>query len=171
MLPTRLKGALACVDRTNRPRTCSATCLRRSGVGQESPLRAMRRMTGTTCSGNCTPLYEDVSDLGRPSIPPEQLRALLLQGLYTDSQRAAPDGGNRLQRLVWLVHPTALSIRDEPIWSPTTFSKNQRYRLLTADVASAFFDAVGRPGARGWPDVRQSISHVERDRAPRRGRV
>ena len=31
--------------------------------------------------------------------------------------------------------------RDEPIWSPTTFSKN-RDRLLQADVASAFFDAV-----------------------------
>jgi IS5 family transposase len=30
---------------------------------------------------------------------------------------------------------------DEPIWSPTVFSKN-RDRLLKADVASAFFDAV-----------------------------
>ena len=32
---------------------------------------------------------------------------------------------------------------DEPIWSPTTFSKN-RDRLLTGDIASAFFDAVLR---------------------------
>jgi IS5 family transposase len=30
---------------------------------------------------------------------------------------------------------------DDPIWSPTTFSKN-RDRLLTSDVAAAFFDAV-----------------------------
>jgi len=30
---------------------------------------------------------------------------------------------------------------DDPIWSPTVFSKN-RDRLLKADVASAFFDAV-----------------------------
>jgi IS5 family transposase len=30
---------------------------------------------------------------------------------------------------------------DEPIWSPTTFSKN-RDRLLEGDIASAFFDAV-----------------------------
>ena len=30
---------------------------------------------------------------------------------------------------------------DEPIWSPTTFSKN-RDRLLEGDVAAAFFDAV-----------------------------
>jgi transposase len=31
--------------------------------------------------------------------------------------------------------------RDEPIWSPTVFSKN-RDRLLQGDIASAFFDAV-----------------------------
>ena len=30
---------------------------------------------------------------------------------------------------------------DEPIWSPTTFTKN-RDRLLDGDVAAAFFDAV-----------------------------
>src|SRR5206468_11924973 len=32
---------------------------------------------------------------------------------------------------------------DDPIWSPTTFSKN-RDRLLASDIASAFFDAVRR---------------------------
>ena len=32
---------------------------------------------------------------------------------------------------------------DEPIWSPTTFSKN-RDRLLDGDIAGAFFDAVTR---------------------------
>jgi hypothetical protein len=30
---------------------------------------------------------------------------------------------------------------DDPIWSPTTFSKN-RDRLLRSDIAAAFFDAV-----------------------------
>src|SRR5258708_11063264 len=30
---------------------------------------------------------------------------------------------------------------DDPIWSPTTFSKN-RDRLLQSDIAAAFFDAV-----------------------------
>src|SRR5919106_5440919 len=34
---------------------------------------------------------------------------------------------------------------DDPIWSPTTFSKN-RDRLLESDIASAFFDAVLRQG-------------------------
>ncbi len=35
---------------------------------------------------------------------------------------------------------------DDPIWSPTTFSKH-RDRLLSGDMARAFFDAVRRRGA------------------------
>ena len=30
---------------------------------------------------------------------------------------------------------------DDPIWSPTTFSKN-RDRLLASDIAGSFFDAI-----------------------------
>jgi transposase len=30
---------------------------------------------------------------------------------------------------------------DDPIWSPTTFSKN-RERVLTSEIAAAFFDGV-----------------------------
>ena len=38
---------------------------------------------------------------------------------------------------------------DDPVWHPTTFTKN-RYRLLAGEVAAAFFDAIGRqaPGDR-----------------------
>ena len=79
------------------------------------------------------------SDMGRPSIPPEQLlRALLLQGLYTiRSERLLMEEIDYSILFRWFI---GLSL-DEPIWSPTTFSKN-RDRLLQADVASAFFDAV-----------------------------
>ena len=79
------------------------------------------------------------SDMGRPSIPPEQLlRALLLQGLYTiRSERLLMEEIDYSILFRWFI---GLSL-DEPIWSPTTFSKN-RDRLLKADVASAFFDAV-----------------------------
>jgi transposase len=79
------------------------------------------------------------SDMGRPSIPPEQLlRALLLQGLYTiRSERLLIEEIDYSILFRWFI---GLSL-DEPIWSPTTFSKN-RDRLLQADVASAFFDAV-----------------------------
>ena len=79
------------------------------------------------------------SDIGRPSIPPEQLlRALLLQALYTvRSERLLMEEIDYSILFRWFI---GLSL-DEPIWSPTTFSKN-RDRLLEADVASAFFDAV-----------------------------
>ena len=35
---------------------------------------------------------------------------------------------------------------DEPIWVPTTFTKN-RARLLDSDIAGAFFDAVREQAA------------------------
>ena len=79
------------------------------------------------------------SDIGRPSIPPEQLlRALLLQALYTiRSERLLMEEIDYSILFRWFI---GLSL-DEDIWSPTVFSKN-RDRLLQADVASAFFDAV-----------------------------
>src|SRR5262249_61531801 len=75
----------------------------------------------------------------RPPLPPEQLlRALLLQGLYTiRSERLLIEKIDYSILSRWFI---GLSL-DEPIWSPTTFSKN-RERMLQADVASAFFDAV-----------------------------
>jgi len=84
------------------------------------------------------------SDMGRPSIPPEQLlRALLLQSLYTvRSERLLMEEIDYSVLYRWFV---GLSM-DDPIWSPTTFSKN-RDRLLASDIASAFFDAVRRQAA------------------------
>src|SRR4051812_41512147 len=79
------------------------------------------------------------SEIGRPSIPPEQLlRALLLQSLYTvRSERLLMEEIDYSVLFRWFV---GLSL-DAPIWSPTTFSKN-RERLLASDVAGAFFDEV-----------------------------
>jgi transposase len=108
-------------------------------VRPDHPLRPIRQMTDQvlkTLSPRFTRMY---SDLGRPSIPPEQLlRALLLQGLYTiRSERLLMEEIDYSVLFRWFI---GLSM-DDPIWSPTTFSKN-RDRLLQADVASAFFDAV-----------------------------
>ena len=108
-------------------------------VRADHPLRAIRRMTDQVLhelSPRFTKMY---SDIGRPSIPPEQLlRALLLQGLYTiRSERLLIEEIDYSILFRWFI---GLSL-DEPIWSPTIFSKN-RERLLQADVASAFFDAV-----------------------------
>src|SRR5436853_2871289 len=108
-------------------------------VRADHPLRAIRTMTDQVLrelSPRFTKMY---SDIGRPSIPPEQLlRALLLQSLYTvRSERLLMEEIDYSVLYRWFVR---LSM-DDPIWSPTTFSKN-RHRLLASDIASAFFDAV-----------------------------
>jgi transposase len=108
-------------------------------VRADHPLRAIRQMTDQVL-GELSPRFDRMySDIGRPSIPPEQLlRALLLQGLYTiRSERLLMEEIDYSILFRWFI---GLGL-DEPIWSPTTFSKN-RDRLLQADVASAFFDVV-----------------------------
>ena len=108
-------------------------------VRPDHPLRAIRRLTDevfTSLSPRFTKMY---SDIGRPSIPPEQLlRALLIQSLYTvRSERLLMEAIDYSVLYRWFV---GLSM-DDPIWSPTTFSKN-RDRLLESDIAAAFFDGV-----------------------------
>jgi transposase len=108
-------------------------------VRADHPLRAIRRMTDEVFSALSPRFSKMYSDIGRPSIPPEQLlRALLLQYLYTiRSERLLMEEIDYSVLFRWFV---GLSM-DDPIWSPTTFSKN-RDRLLRSDIASAFFDAV-----------------------------
>jgi len=76
---------------------------------------------------------------GRPSIPPERLlRALLLQIFYSIRSEALlieQLDYNLLFR--WFV---GLGI-DDPVWDPSTFSKN-RDRLIEAEVARGFFHRV-----------------------------
>ena len=90
------------------------------------------------------PGCSSVASIGRfypPSIPPEQLlRALLLQVLYTvRSERLLMEELDYNLLFRWFV---GLNM-DDPVWHPTTFTKN-RDRLLDGEVAAAFFDAVGR---------------------------
>ena len=108
-------------------------------VPADHPLRAVRALTDEalqTMSRRFASLY---ATTGRPSIPPEQLlRALLLQGLYTvRSERLLMEELNDNLLFRWFV---GLNM-DDPVWHPTTFTKN-RDRLLSGDVAAAFFDAV-----------------------------
>ena len=108
-------------------------------VPADHPLRAVRALTDEalqTMSRRFASLY---ATTGRPSIPPEQLlRALLLQVLYTvRSERLLMEELNYNLLFRWFV---GLNM-DDPVWHPTTFTKN-RDRLLSGDVAAAFFDAV-----------------------------
>ena len=59
-------------------------CRRRIRVPVDHPLRAMRQMTDAALATLSPTFAAMYSEVGRPSIPPEQLlRALLLQVLYT----------------------------------------------------------------------------------------
>jgi transposase len=108
-------------------------------VGKDHPLRAIRQMTDGVFKRLSPRFARLYSDIGRPSIPPEQLlRALVLQSLYTiRSERLLMEEIDYSILFRWFI---GLSL-DEPIWSPTSFSKN-RDRLLAGNVAAAFFDAV-----------------------------
>jgi transposase len=108
-------------------------------VRPDHPLRAIRTMTDRVFADLSPRFTKMYSTIGRPSIPPEQLlRALLIQSLYTvRSERLLMEEIDYSVLYRWFV---GLSM-DEPIWSPTTFSKN-RDRLLASDIARAFFEAV-----------------------------
>lgn len=108
-------------------------------VRADHPLRPIRRMTDQALAALSPRFAKMYSDIGRPSIPPEQLlRALLLQSLYSvRSERLLMEEIDYSVLFRWFV---GLSL-DAPIWSASTFSKN-RDRLLASDVAAAFFDEV-----------------------------
>lgn len=108
-------------------------------VPADHPLRAIRRITDRALERLSPRLGTLYINFGRPSIPPEKLlRALLLQALYTiRSERQLMEQLDYNLLFRWFV---GLGI-DDPVWSPTTFTKN-RDRLLDGDIAAAFFDAI-----------------------------
>src|SRR5215831_17335892 len=110
-------------------------------VPADHPLRAIRRVTDRALAQLSSRFDAMYIKFGRPSIPPEKLlRALLLQALYTiRSERQLIEQVDYNLLFRWFV---GLGI-DDPVWVPTTFTKN-RERLLAGDIAAAFFDAVVR---------------------------
>lgn len=108
-------------------------------IPPDHPLRVIRRITDRALD-RLSPTFDSVYvKFGRPSVPPEQLlRALLLQVLYSiRSERLLMEQLDYNILFRWFV---GLGL-DEPVWDPTTFTKN-RDRLLRGDVAAGFFDAV-----------------------------
>ena len=108
-------------------------------IPADHPLRRLRVVVNgilASMSGSFAPLY---SDVGRPSIPPEQLfRALLLQILYTvRSERQLMEQMDYNLLFRWFVGLTV----DEPVWDASTFSAN-RERLLNQAMAREFSSQV-----------------------------
>ncbi len=105
-------------------------------IPADHPLRPIRQMTDAVLA-RLSPRFDRLySDIGRPSVPPEQLlRALLLRALYTvRSERLLMEQLQYNLLFRWFV---GLSM-DDAVWAPTVFSKN-RDRLLAGDIAQAFF--------------------------------
>lgn len=108
-------------------------------IPSDHPLRKLLPLVNEALRGMSAAFDAIYAIDGRRSVPPERLlRALLLQALY----------GIRSERLLveqlqynflfrWFV---GLGPND-PVWHPTTFTKN-RDRLIEGEVAKAFFQQV-----------------------------
>ena len=108
-------------------------------VRADHPLRTIRTLVNEALASLDGRFGEIYSEIGRPSIPPEQLlRAMLLQAFYTvRSERQFMEQLDFNLLFRWFV---GLGV-DDPVWDASTFSKN-RERLLEGSVAAAFLSAV-----------------------------
>lgn len=108
-------------------------------IRPDHPLRTIRRLADEALASMDRAFADLYAALGRPSIPPERLlRAMLLQAFYSiRSERQAMERLDYDLLFRWFV---GLGI-DDPVWDPSTFSKN-RDRLLEGDIAARFLTAL-----------------------------
>jgi len=108
-------------------------------VPADHPLRAIRTMVDAALEEMSPALDALYAQRGRPSIAPEVLlRAQLIQILYAiPSERRLVEHLEYNLLLRWFV---GLPL-DEPVFHATSFTKN-RARLLTTEIAEAFFAAI-----------------------------
>jgi transposase len=108
-------------------------------VPTNHPLRAIRALVRDVLAELDRSLARLYASDGRPSIPPEQLlSALLLQvfyGIRSEHQLMEQLDYNLLYR--WFVGLSA----DDPVWDPTTFTKN-RDRLQNGAVFAKFMSKL-----------------------------
>src|SRR3954449_5922778 len=135
--PVDLKGSVWMRGDDPRNESMFSYVTPETRVRPDHPLRPIRRMTDAALAQLSARFDTLYAGMGRPSIPPEQLlRALLLQHLYSiRSERLLIEQLDYNLLFRWFV---GLGL-DDAVWSPTTFSKN-RDRLLTGDIAAAFFE-------------------------------
>ena len=111
-------------------------------VPKRHPIRKMRKLVDEALANLDAVFDEMYADGGRPSIPPERLiRASLLQVFYSiRSERQLMEQLDYNLLFRWFI---SLSV-DEPVWSPSTFSKN-RDRLAQADICTAYCPTETHP--------------------------
>ena len=108
-------------------------------VPTNHPLRQIRELVRDVLRELSRSLERLYASEGRPSIPPEQLlSALLLQVFYSirsERQLMEQLDYNLLYR--WFVGLSP----DDPVWDPTTFTKN-RDRLQNGEVFAKFMSKL-----------------------------
>jgi transposase len=108
-------------------------------VPPDHPLRAIRAMVDVALVEMSPDLEVLYASGGRPSVAPEYLlRAQLVQILYAiPSERRLVEQLRYNLLLRWFVGVPL----DEPLFHVTSFTKNRK-RLLTSEIAQAFFVAI-----------------------------
>jgi transposase len=108
-------------------------------VPRDHPLRVIRPLANAALERLSPAFGKMYSEIGRPSIPPEQLlRALLIQAFFSvRSERQLMEQLTYNMMFRWFV---GLSM-DAPVWDVTVFTKN-RERLLAGDIARGFLQAI-----------------------------
>jgi transposase len=109
------------------------------------PIRAIKLIVDAALT-TLNPVFDGMySDIGRPSIPPENLlKACLLMAFY--SIRSERQFCERMQYDILFKWFLDLNI-DELAWDQSTFAKN-RERLLEHDVSGRFFAEIGEEAKR-----------------------
>ncbi len=108
-------------------------------IPTDHPLRRLLPLVNDALRGSSRDLDAIYAADGRKSIPPERLlRALLLQALYgIRSERLLVEQLHYNFLFRWFVGLGP----DDPVWHPTSFTKN-RDRLIAGEIAKAFFRRV-----------------------------
>jgi transposase len=103
------------------------------------PLRQVRRLADQALDRLNPTFCKLYTEGGRPSIPPEQLLlALLLQAIYgIRSERMLIEQLDYNLLFRWFVGLNP----DDPVWHPTTFTKN-RDRLLNEELMAKFLELL-----------------------------
>jgi transposase len=108
-------------------------------IPKAHPLRAIRALVDDVLRDMSREFDGLYAVIGRPSVPPERLlRAQLLQIFYSiRSERLLMEQLDYNLLFRWFV---GLAM-DDPVWTPTVFTKN-RDRLLNQEIARSFFRRV-----------------------------